>query len=415
MFPHTTSISRAFGHVYSMKRLVLISVFSFVLSGVFANSAAAADFSLTTLTPPVDSVGVEKKGGKRFILHRVDEGQTLFAIARRYGRSVAEIKTANPDMNEAVRYDQVVRVPIPDGVLSRKEAKAIDKAIRKEEKDEKREVKDTDTAGSTTSKTVAGTGKDVKKADDPARAGIHVVEPGQTVYSLAVRYGVPQADLRRWNNLSSDNVLIGQALIVSEKAYIARIPAAPAPAPKTADIPTRTAPARTGDARPEPARRGDAPRTEKPRTDAPIESKPERTPTASESRRSDTPRNSSATSATKPGEAKPTEVVVESPKAGNDAPMPTRGRRISASGVAEAIDGADGSGKYLALHRTAPIGTLVQVRNAFNNQSVWVKVIGRLPDTGVNDKILIKLSAQAFAKLSPDDRRFRAEVSYIVR
>ncbi len=104
---------------------------------------------------------------------------------------------------------------------------------------------------------------------------------------------------------------------------------------------------------------------------------------------------------------------VELPHPGNDAPMPTRGRRLSTTGVAEMIEGPDGSGKYLALHRTAPIGTLVQVRNAFNSQSIWVKVIGRLPDTGVNDKILIKLSSQAFAKLSPDDRRFRAEVSYI--
>ena len=94
--------------------------------------------------------------------------------------------------------------------------------------------------------------------------------------------------------------------------------------------------------------------------------------------------------------------------------MPTRGRRVSTSGVAEMIEGS-GSGKYLALHRSAPIGTLVQVRNEFNNQSMWVKVIGRLPDTGVNDKILIKLSSLAFTKLSPEDRRFRAEVSYISR
>jgi hypothetical protein len=107
--------------------------------------------------------------------------------------------------------------------------------------------------------------------------------------------------------------------------------------------------------------------------------------------------------------------VIETPRAGNDAPMPTRGRRISSSGIAEEIEGSDNSGKYLALHRSAPIGSLVQVRNAFNNQSVWVKVVGRLPDTGVNDKILIKLSSQAFTKLSPNDQRFRADVSYIVR
>ncbi|MFD2573197.1 LysM peptidoglycan-binding domain-containing protein [Spirosoma soli] len=355
-----------------------------------------------------DSVGVEKKDGKRFILHRVDEGQTLFAIARRYRRSVAEIKAANPDMNESVRYDQLVRIPIPDGALNRKEAKALDKAIRKEEKQQKREAKVDGKPASTdekkTAKAEKNPEKDAKKNEDPARSGIHVVEPGQTLYSLAVRYGVPQSDLRKWNNLSSNNVLIGQALIVSEKAYQARVPSSPAPsvAIRTSDTPTRTETAKPAETRPAEPK----PTTTR-RTDPPAETKPERTTPVAENRRNEpTPAPS-----TKPA----AEVEIESPRPGNDAPIPMRGRRISDSGVAEMIEGADGSGKYLALHRTAPIGTLVQVRNEFNNQSLWVKVIGRLPNTGVNDKILIKLSAQAFAKLSPEDKRFRAEVSYIVR
>ncbi len=338
-----------------------------------------------------DSIGVEKKDGKRYILHRIDEGQTLYAIARRYGRSVAEIKAANPDMNEAVRYNQIVRVPIPEGSLSRKEEKAIDKAIRKEEKEQKREAKVAKTPE-----------KEVKKSDDPARSGIHVVEPGQTLYSLAVRYNVPQSDLRKWNNLSNNNVLIGQALIVSERAYQARNPSSPAPnvPVKAPDTPNRSETVRP--AEPKPSEPRPAPPR---RNDGPSESKPDRNTPTADSRHTETP----STVASKPAEAE-----VESPRPGNDAPMPTRGRRMSDSGVAEMIEG-DESGKYLALHRTAPIGTLVQVRNEFNNQSLWVKVIGRLPNTGVNDKILIKLSSQAFAKLSPEDRRFRAEVSYIVR
>lgn len=359
-----------------MKKYLVL--FTFLLSGV------------VRAYPPVDSLGIEKKDGKRFILHRVDEGQTLFAIARRYGRSVADIKAANPDMKEAVQYAQIVRVPIPDGALSRKEARTIDKAIRKQEKVEKvqeRTAKTTpDKAGPPPAKQAA---KETRPADDPAKAGIHVVEPGQTLYSLAIRYGVAQADLRKWNNLPSDNVLIGQALIVSEKAYQARIPASSTPS-----VAAKTAP---------PAH-PDTPARNQPKVEHPVAKRPDE---------ANTPKpDSPPAKSDNPTTTKPDEVVVETPRPGNDAPMPTRGRRIATSGVAEMIDG-DGSGKYLALHRTAPIGTLVQVRNEFNNQSLWVKVIGRLPDTGVNDKILIKLSAQAFAKLSPEDRRFRAEVSYI--
>ncbi|QJD78904.1 LysM peptidoglycan-binding domain-containing protein [Spirosoma rhododendri] len=348
---------------------------------------------------PFDSVGVEKKDGKRYILHRVDQGQTLFAIARRYKRSVSAIKAANPDMADAVRFDQVIRIPIPANALTPKQAVAIDKAIIKEDR----------------------TVKAAAKAADPTRTGIHVVEKGQTLYSLATRYGVSQDQLRQWNNLPSNSVLIGQALIVTEKAHLERVPGpsvaantsrpatperaeTPKPEPRTAE-PKPTAKAETPKAEAPKSEPKTEPKTEPTRTERPAEPKPTTKPATTEP------------ASTRPTESRPTSAVpiteIELPHPGNDAPMPTRGRRLSTTGVAEMIDGTDGSGKYLALHRSAPVGTLVQVRNAFNNQSIWVKVIGRLPDTGVNDKILIKLSSQAFAKLSPDDRRFRAEVSYI--
>lgn len=396
-----------------------------------------------------DSIGIEKKEGKRFIIHRVDEGQTLYAIARKYGRSVADIKAANPSLVNTVKYAELIRIPIPDGTLSRKEEKAVDKAIKQQEKAEKKEAKTAEKAAvepkekptPKETKTEKSASKQIIRADDPAKAGIHVVEPRQTLYSLASRYGVSQADLRKWNNLPGNNVLIGQALIVSEKAYVDRMPSTPAPIPsaKTTEAPTRrteTEPASHIATRP-----ADTHSTE-PKSTTPAELKPERptspTPAAAkpsepetrpatkpvekatepESRPTAKPVEKTTEKATDKASEKATEKpaeIIEPPRPGNDAPMPTRGRRMSSSGVAEMIEGNDGSGKYLALHRTAPIGTLVQVRNEFNNQSLWVKVIGRLPNTGVNDKILIKLSTQAFAKLSPEDRRFRAEVSYIVR
>ena len=386
-----------------MKTYLIVPASLLLLSGfTYATSARPLPSPPATVA---DSVGIEKRDGKRFILHRVDQGQTLYSIARRYGRSVGDLKAANPDIKESVRYDQVVRIPIEKGTLSRKQEKAIDKAIRQEEKQVEREAK---IHNETNAPAPASAEKNTKKTVDPARAGIHVVEPGQTLYSLAGRYGVSQSDIRKWNNLGNDNVLIGQALIVSERAYQARNPSTPitpAPAPsKSVDPPTRPTPTKSTE--PKPATRPE-PKPERPaqrHTDEPV----------ADNRRPDgnaTTERPDRNAGTKSAETD----VVELPRPGNDAPMPTRGRRVSTSGVAEMIDGADDSGKYLALHRTAPIGTLVQVRNEFNNQSLWVKVIGRLPDTGVNDKILVKLSAQAFAKLSPDDRRFRAEVSYIVR
>jgi LysM repeat protein len=83
------------------------------------------------------------------------------------------------------------------------------------------------------------------------------------------------------------------------------------------------------------------------------------------------------------------------------------------NGIAELIDVPDNSGKYLALHKTAPIGTLVLVKNLANNQSIWVKVIGRLPNADA--KLIIKLSPKAFEKLNAVDKRIRAEISYLVQ
>jgi LysM repeat protein len=83
------------------------------------------------------------------------------------------------------------------------------------------------------------------------------------------------------------------------------------------------------------------------------------------------------------------------------------------TGIAELIEVPDNSGKYLALHKSAPIGTLVLVRNLANNQSIWVKVIGRLPNSDA--KLIIKLSPKAFERLNAVDKRIRAEISYLIQ
>ena len=55
--------------------------------------------------------------------------------------------------------------------------------------------------------------------------------------------------------------------------------------------------------------------------------------------------------------------------------------------------------KYLALHKTAPVGTIMQVKNAMNGLYVYVRVIGKLPNTGENNNILVRLSPRAVQKL----------------
>ncbi len=277
----------------------------------------------------LDSIGTETANGKIYVLHKMDAGQTLFAVVRRYQTSISAVRAANPGMNDQVQIGQVIRVPY---------------------------------AGSKPAKVAAKDDKKKEKAPEPAPtpaapSGTHVVEAGQTLYSLSVRYRVLMAELVRWNKLTSEDLQAGQELIVSEKTYLARNPTPVAP-PKV------------------------------------IEKEKE-----------------------KEKETVPTVPVLEKPKRPTVEPTdpaksPT-GKKVSESGLAEMIETQESSSKYLALHHSAPVGTLMQVKNAFNQEMIWVKIVGRIPDTSINEDIVIKLSTRAFEKLSPNSRRFRAEISYI--
>ena len=360
----------------------------------------------------VDSIGIEKKDGKRFILHRVEEGQTLYSIARRYNTSVEFIQQANLTLGKAVQYNQVIRIPTT-AELSRKEVKAQEKVARQEAKTAttassatKSDDTDIDANGlykpNNSPKAEAKAAKQQAEADAKAaqkmemdlkkNPGIHLVEAGQTLYSLSVRYNVLLTDLRKWNKLTSENLQPGQELIVSEKTFLAR---------QHSSLPTATPP------------KVEASKSEWTKVDAPKSDPPKPEPGRPEIVK---------TEPTKPVVTKPESVHERTTsedrttKSTESTPVthPTKGRRISEIGMADIINSNDSSTKLLALHRSAPVGSLVQVRNDINNASLWVKVIGKLPDTGVNDRILIKLSARAFEKLSPNQQRFRAEVTYMV-
>lgn len=87
--------------------------------------------------------------------------------------------------------------------------------------------------------------------------------------------------------------------------------------------------------------------------------------------------------------------------------------QMKESGEAAWVNDADlNPNKYFALHRTAPNGTIMKVTNKMNNKFVFVKVIGKLPDTGDNNNLIIKLSQAAATKLGVLDNRFQSEITY---
>ena len=87
--------------------------------------------------------------------------------------------------------------------------------------------------------------------------------------------------------------------------------------------------------------------------------------------------------------------------------------QVNETGVATWIlDGQINQDKYYGLHRSAPIGTIIKVTNRMNNQFVYVKIVGVLPDTGDNDNVIVKVSQAVSTKLNALDALFQVELSY---
>ena len=317
--------------------LALIAGLFCNLTSVLANNKFAAD-----------SIGVEKVGGKVFVLHRVNQGQTMFAVVRQYGTSIQALREANPGMSDQIQFGQTIRVPYTARTSKKEEPKKIE--VKKEE------VKEVKPAAELPKPAPV-----IPPAAVPAVAvapnGIHKVEPGQTLYRVAVKYGVLMADIRKWNNLTDDNLKDGQELIVTEKASEkAATVVTPHVVPKVVVTNVVKDSVRAKAAVPEKV-------------------------------------------------VKPVEEVAP--------PKVVSGKRKSDSGLAEMIETDESTSKFLGLHRTAPIGALVEVLNEYNQEKIIVRVIGRIPDTSINDDIVIKLSSRAFEKVSPNSKRFRAVVSYL--
>ncbi|MFM7218029.1 MAG: hypothetical protein ACKO1U_08435, partial [Bacteroidota bacterium] len=88
-------------------------------------------------------------------------------------------------------------------------------------------------------------------------------------------------------------------------------------------------------------------------------------------------------------------------------------KQVGEQGLATFIPDEDiNPNKYYALHRSAPFGTIIKVTNKMNGKSVFVKVVGVLPDTGENDGIIIKISRSGADQLGVLDQRFQVDLLY---
>lgn len=342
-------------------------------------------FSFSDPVLKADSIGIETINGKMFIIHRVEEKETLYAISRRYGATVDAILQQNPDASSGIEIGQILKVPYSP---KQKTEGAIHKVAPKEtlfsiarlygvSMDElKQWNKLTDnTLSAGQELLIRRKGTTIPPSSQPEALNktdrrTHIVAQKETLFSIARQYGITMDQLKGWNRIEGNELKTGQELIVS-----------PEPALSTTQVAKQA-----------------APKIENNHTSASATIKPSQETVI-------TPSNSG----TKNTEAVKTEPKEQTIRISESV---RNGDEIIESGVAELIEGTDGNRKYLALHRTAPVGTILKVRNEMNNREVFVRVMGKLPETGVTDKLIIKVSKSAYDRLGAIDQRFRVEVTY---
>jgi LysM repeat protein len=315
----------------------------------------------------VDSVGTERRNGETFVLHRVDQGETLFSITRRYGVTIQDIKALNPeiDINQLAIGD-TLRAPLfPELSRGEKTLHTVEEGetlyrLAKQYEVTTDNIRTWNTLGLEPLKIgqviVIYQPQPEEELPDPDRYVTHQVKEGETLYAISRAYQVSVADLMERNSLETESISLEQVLTIREKN--------PVPVPVVKVEPT-----------------------------ASTVSTPVRRISRSEALHM---------------EKEHYERIQR-----EEAETLASYKKVSSNGFASVIEGKLNTKKYLALHRSAPVGTILRVRNEMNDMSIFVRVVGKLPDTGVNNNLEIRLTQSAYDKLGGINERFPVEITYV--
>jgi len=344
-------------------------------------------FSFIAGAGELDSLRVEEKNGQKFIVHEVEPKETLYSISRRYDVVISDIIAHNPEIERNLMVGYLLMVPVnsenpPEitadkGVHTVRSKETLFSISQLYEVDvlDLKKWNDLSTNELAAGRKIfirppeiSGTDTDepITEAEDLVEKKYHVVSTGETLYSIARKYGTKVNIIKDLNQLDDLKVSIGQKLLIPENIRKNR----------QAKVETDKPVAKGAD---DDAIKNNA-ATEKTTTKKPVIIEKETVVSAS----------------------------AEMEKISDDY------RQIKEEGLAEMIEGDTESKKYLALHRTAPVGTIIQIKNEMNGKRVFVRVVGKLPNTGNNDKVLIKISKAAYKRLGALDTKFPIVLSYVL-
>lgn len=73
---------------------------------------------------------------------------------------------------------------------------------------------------------------------------------------------------------------------------------------------------------------------------------------------------------------------------------------------------SDDNNTSLALHKTAPIGTILKITNPMNRSVTFAKVVGKFADNEATQNAIVVLSKSVATSVGALDRKFQIEIAY---
>lgn len=276
-------------------------------------------FIACTASAAIDSVSVENLNGKKNIVHKVEAKETYYSIARKYNVTPQSVIQFNS--NRSLQIGTILRVPT------------------------ERPFTETTTV-SAGSKQESGTSAKVAVID-------YKVGPREYLVAIAKKFSTTVEDLKTLNNLTSNNLSIGQII----------------------KVPFGTAP--TEQLSPPPA--------------SPL----------------DIPKLTPGTSSTSIDSSRSASERLRLPVARYGL-LEVNERGVAIWIADESLDGT----KMLALHQTAPIGTVVKITNPMTGKSTFAKIVGKFTQNELSKDAIIVVTKATADLIGALDKRFQVTLIY---
>ena len=176
---------------------------------------------------PLDSLRLEQRGDKKFIVHRVLKGDVIATIAEKYAVSESDILSNNPLVSENIFAGQILKIPINEskyGVVSVPPVRSLvtsklplAQTVTPPATFVAKEKAKSETIGDITEKSELPAKEDLNSPEYK----IYVVASPQTVNQLADVFAIEPAAIIELNGLKSNNLKEGQRVKIPNAQPVA--------------------------------------------------------------------------------------------------------------------------------------------------------------------------------------------------